>query len=42
MINLYAKLGIKPTATQDEIKRAMQRAAQSQKISLDELQKCKQ
>lgn len=42
MINLYKKLGVKATATPDEIKRAMQRAAQNQSMNLTELQKCKE
>lgn len=41
MINLYQKLGLMPDATEDMIKRAIQQAAEQDRITLDELNKCK-
>ncbi|SSY81058.1 hypothetical protein [Alysiella crassa] len=42
MINLYEKLGILPTATTHEIQNAIRKAASSQSLTLQELQKCKE
>lgn len=41
MINLYQKLGLMPDATEEQIKRAMQQAVEQDRITLDELNKCK-
>jgi hypothetical protein len=40
--NLYELLKLKPTATSEDIARAMKNAAQNQTISLDDLKQCKQ
>lgn len=40
-VNLYALLGVEPTATETEIVKAMRQMAQHQLISLDDLKLCK-
>ena len=40
-VNLYALLGVEPTATETEIVKAMRQMAQLQLISLDDLKLCK-
>jgi len=40
-VNLYALLGVEPTATETEIVKAMRKMAQHQLISLDDLKLCK-
>lgn len=42
MINLYERLNILPTATEKEIQAAMKKAAQEQRMELEELKKCQQ
>ena len=40
MINLYARLGILPTATVDEIQQAIKR--EERKLSIEDLKKCQE
>ncbi|UOP04631.1 hypothetical protein [Conchiformibius kuhniae] len=42
MINLFARLGVRPDADAAEIQKAITRAAQRQSVPLEELQKCKE
>lgn len=40
-VNLYALLGVEPTATETEIVKAMRQLAQLQLVSLEDLKLCK-
>lgn len=42
MVNLFARLGVRPDADTVEIQKAITLAAQRQSVSLEELQKCKE